>query len=594
MSTLVTASQQQASVEYEISIEEVQDDENGSEKPMETPRESNKKVKSSTITHVSANSDSQSSFDEAIQLDIVSEYDDIQSTTHQPNTKPHSTNASKERKSYLKNGITCMLISLFIFIYMLILSGTIYYSYYSIGRVSSEFVYFNEELSSTCNTDNGFVYKHPTLNSTLIKTCFSQKIISINSTSETFENLDKLTLFYYSPTTFNIYYFKELSSFESYNSSYYLDPYSVNYWITSNTKYGFKQFALSVVDNSTEIEEKGNYGVRILFQVNFYSVETLSNSSNYVGYDYLTTISESSLEDYIESNSTSFPFTISGSYYVESSMSEVTWLMIGFVLILIFCLIATLSISMRIQRVLYSGEISTFLPLFIRKITINLLTKPSKKLEESVSETKTSQTGAKITYEKLNFKDFSGNTHLYESSGEFHPFTFTAILGESGSGKTTFINTLSRRARGKMGGKVYIGKKQLKSDSQKRLIGFVPQQDIMIHTLTPRETLMFNSFVRNDYLDMDGHRKVVDKVLRDLKLIKEGYDASNTIIGNEEHRGISGGEKKRVNVGIELVTQPAVLILDEPTTVCFFLILLIILINFLFLVNSSMSIVLYS
>ena len=322
----------------------------------------------------------------------------------------------------------------------------------------------------------------------------------------------------------------------------------MNYWVKTKATIGFKQLALSIVDNSTEIEEKSNYGVRILLRLKLRTTES-TNSQLY--WNSLSTLSESDMKNYQEYNSTTFPLTVKGSYYIESYKCETTLFMTGVALSWIVILVATLVILTRWKKVFEARDISLFLPFSVRMFLTNDPVNNPSQFE-----------GMKISYKDLHFKDFSGTTHLNESSGEFLPYTLTALLGESGSGKTTFINTLSRRSgQGTMGGKVMIGGNSLNSESMKRLIGFVPQDDTMIPILTPKETLLFNSFVRNPDLTWSGHKERVDGILKDLKLIKKNSDVSNTIIGDEQKRGISGGEKKRVNVGIELVTQPPVLIL---------------------------------
>jgi hypothetical protein len=97
-------------------------------------------------------------------------------------------------------------------------------------------------------------------------------------------------------------------------------------------------------------------------------------------------------------------------------------------------------------------------------------------------------------------------------------------------------------------------------------LGFVPQNDVMITTLSVRDVLLHAARTRMPREVPDAQKiERVDQVMDALSLTH----IQNSIIGDAEsgQRGISGGERKRVSIGIELVAQPSVLLLDEPTTV---------------------------
>ncbi len=99
--------------------------------------------------------------------------------------------------------------------------------------------------------------------------------------------------------------------------------------------------------------------------------------------------------------------------------------------------------------------------------------------------------------------------------------------------------------------------------SFKYMVGYVVQDDIISGTLTVRENLMFSANVRlsNDVPD-DEREKRVTKIIQDLGL----ESCADTKIGTEFLRGVSGGERKRTCIGMELVLSPKILFLDEPTT----------------------------
>ena len=137
-------------------------------------------------------------------------------------------------------------------------------------------------------------------------------------------------------------------------------------------------------------------------------------------------------------------------------------------------------------------------------------------------------------------------------------------MGPSGAGKTTFMNALSGRATyGRTTGKIYINGLPNNVANLSNLVGFVPQEDTMHRELTVRETLKSYALLRlPDYFGYSAVERVVQDVIEALQL-----DAvSDSKIGDETQRGISGGQRKRVNVGMEMVADPSLLFLDEPTS----------------------------
>ncbi len=99
--------------------------------------------------------------------------------------------------------------------------------------------------------------------------------------------------------------------------------------------------------------------------------------------------------------------------------------------------------------------------------------------------------------------------------------------------------------------------------SFKYIVGYVVQNDIISGTLTVRENLMFSANVRlpNDVSENERRARVT-KIIIDLGL----ESCADTIVGTKLLRGISGGERKRTCIGMELVLSPKILFLDEPTT----------------------------
>jgi len=93
-------------------------------------------------------------------------------------------------------------------------------------------------------------------------------------------------------------------------------------------------------------------------------------------------------------------------------------------------------------------------------------------------------------------------------------------------------------------------------------IGYVMQNDVLLATFTPRECFMFIANMRLINLNKQEKHAKVEELIAILGLSK----CADTYVGNELIRGVSGGEKKRTSIGVELLINPSILFLDEPTT----------------------------
>ncbi|CAN6283386.1 unnamed protein product [Urochloa humidicola] len=149
-------------------------------------------------------------------------------------------------------------------------------------------------------------------------------------------------------------------------------------------------------------------------------------------------------------------------------------------------------------------------------------------------------------------------------TGKLSPGRVTAIMGPSGAGKTTFLNAVLGKTSGyKKDGIVLINGIPESMQSYKKIIGFVPQDDIVHGNMTVEENLWFSSSCRfSKGMSRSDRVRVLERVIGSLGL----QEIRNSLVGTVEKRGISGGQRKRVNVGIEMVMEPSLLILDEPTT----------------------------
>ena len=149
---------------------------------------------------------------------------------------------------------------------------------------------------------------------------------------------------------------------------------------------------------------------------------------------------------------------------------------------------------------------------------------------------------------------------LSNVTASFQPGTCTALMGPSGAGKTSLLNVLCGNVRSSnLSGSVLVNEEPV-PDGFKRISALVPQDDILLTSLTPQDTLMYSARLRlppgTDYAGR------VSSVLRQLSL----YEHRDTVIGSVAKRGLSGGQRKRVSIALELLIDPSVLFVDEPTS----------------------------
>ena len=151
---------------------------------------------------------------------------------------------------------------------------------------------------------------------------------------------------------------------------------------------------------------------------------------------------------------------------------------------------------------------------------------------------------------------------LNQVSGQAKPGEILALMGPSGSGKTSLLDVLSSRSAYQDGtislnDSVITGRPG-KVKALKRRIAYIKQQDIFFDHLTVKDQLTYTAFLRlgDDYTKEEKRSEVL-KVIDLLRLNK----CQDTPI-----RLVSGGEKKRVNIGTELLTNPSIIMLDEPTS----------------------------
>uniref|UniRef100_A0A672KPG1 Broad substrate specificity ATP-binding cassette transporter ABCG2 n=1 Tax=Sinocyclocheilus grahami TaxID=75366 RepID=A0A672KPG1_SINGR len=151
---------------------------------------------------------------------------------------------------------------------------------------------------------------------------------------------------------------------------------------------------------------------------------------------------------------------------------------------------------------------------------------------------------------------------LVDLNGIMRP-GLNAILGPTGSGKSSFLDVLAaRKDPAGLSGEVLING-ALQPPNFKCLSGYVVQDDIVMGTLTVRENLCFSAALRLSSQISPGEKEArVNHLISELALNK----VADAKVGTQLIRGISGGERKRTSIGMELIIDPSVLFLDEPTT----------------------------
>ena len=190
---------------------------------------------------------------------------------------------------------------------------------------------------------------------------------------------------------------------------------------------------------------------------------------------------------------------------------------------------------------------------------------------------KTTHKGISITWRNLTYAVQIGNTKKQRTSkkvlddvtGAAMPRHFVALMGPTGSGKTSLLNCLSGRIPKKDGtltGEILVdGKARNEKIYRSRQVAYVMQEELLFPHLTVMETFMLHAKLRlPQSVGIEEKTRLVRSLILELGL----KAVENSKIGRPGGfpRGLSGGERKRANIGIEMVANPEALFLDEPTS----------------------------
>ena len=161
----------------------------------------------------------------------------------------------------------------------------------------------------------------------------------------------------------------------------------------------------------------------------------------------------------------------------------------------------------------------------------------------------------------INFRFPNSDNGMHDLSFSLRNGELLAIMGGSGTGKTTLLSLLNGSLKPQEG-TITINGHSITEPEAKSLIGFVPQDDLLIEELTVYQNLWFTAKFCFEGMSDEELDKRVMKTLKDL-----GLDAAKDLkVGSAINKYISGGQRKRLNIALELIREPAVLFLDEPTS----------------------------
>ncbi|XP_013595042.1 PREDICTED: ABC transporter G family member 42-like [Brassica oleracea var. oleracea] len=153
---------------------------------------------------------------------------------------------------------------------------------------------------------------------------------------------------------------------------------------------------------------------------------------------------------------------------------------------------------------------------------------------------------------------------LSNVTGAFKPGVLTALMGVSGAGKTTLMDVLSgRKTRGDIEGEIQVGGYRKVQETFARVSGYCEQFDIHSPNLTIEESLEYSAWLRlPSTINSETKRAIVREVLETIEL----EDIKDSLVGLPGVSGLTTEQRKRLTIAVELVANPSIIFMDEPTT----------------------------
>ncbi|CAN7084495.1 unnamed protein product [Brassica oleracea var. botrytis] len=153
---------------------------------------------------------------------------------------------------------------------------------------------------------------------------------------------------------------------------------------------------------------------------------------------------------------------------------------------------------------------------------------------------------------------------LWDVTGALKPGVLTSLMGVSGAGKTTLLDVLSgRKTRGDIKGEIRVGGYPKVQDTFARVSGYCEQFDIHSPNITVEESLKYSAWLRLPYnIDSKIKNELVKEVLETVEL----EDIKYSMVGLPGVSGLSTEQRKRLTIAVELVANPSIIFMDEPTT----------------------------
>ena len=174
------------------------------------------------------------------------------------------------------------------------------------------------------------------------------------------------------------------------------------------------------------------------------------------------------------------------------------------------------------------------------------------------------------TGDQVNFLARNIAFHFRNSTNGIHNFSFqgrsgqlVGIMGGSGTGKSTLVKVLNGSLK-QDAGSIYINGHNLSTEKKELegMIGYIPQDDLLIEELTVYQNLYFNAKLCLDGYSEPALSDRVSMILTELDL----FEVKDLKVGSPLHKFISGGQRKRLNIALELIREPYILFVDEPTS----------------------------